>query len=72
MVCPLSGRRVLKLHCPGGRILFASRDHYRLGYACQRETTRDRAFSWTRKARRQIGGADNLTLALPSKPKWMR
>lgn len=71
-VCPSSGRYVLKLHCPLGTSRFASRKAYRLGYACQRESTRDRAFSRARKARRRLGGTDNLTLPIPDKPKWMR
>jgi hypothetical protein len=72
LIGPFTGRRALKLHCPQGREQFGSRQHYRLGYACQRETPRDRAFSRARKARRKIGGTDNLTLPLPPKPKGMR
>ena len=51
---------------------FASRRAYRLGYAVQRESPRDKAFRRARKARHKIGGADNLSLPLPGKPKWMR
>ncbi len=72
MLCPFSGRRVLKVHCPTGRDHFASRAYYRLGYACQRETRRDRDFRRARKARNRVGGSDNLALRLPGKPKWMR
>jgi hypothetical protein len=71
-VCPRMGELALRLHLPLGAERFASRRAYRLGYAVQRESPRDKAFRRARKARHKIGGADNLSLPLPGKPKWMR
>jgi hypothetical protein len=62
----------MHLHRPYGSNLFSSRHAYRLGYACQREGARDRAYRRARKARDKIGGSMNLSLPLPQKPKWMR
>jgi hypothetical protein len=71
-LCPHTGRRVMQLHRPYGTQFFSSRYAYRLGYACQREGHRDRAYRRARKARDRIGGSANLSLPLPQKPKWMR
>jgi hypothetical protein len=71
-ICPRTGELALRLHLPLGAKDFASRRAYRLGYAVQRESPRDKAFRRARKARHKIGGADNLSLPLPGKPKWMR
>jgi hypothetical protein len=71
-LCPSTGRRVMKLHLPYGAQVFASRQAYRLGYAVQRESPRDKAYRRARKARHRIGGGDNLAAPLPGKPKWMR
>lgn len=73
LVCPQTGRRVMKLHLPQGAQAFASRQAYRLGYAVQRESTSDQARRRARKARARIGGSPNLLDRLPTtKPKWMR
>jgi hypothetical protein len=72
LLCPSTGRRVMKLHLPFGARTFASRQAYRLGYAVQRESASDRARRRARKARQRIGGSPNLTEGLPGKPKWMR
>jgi hypothetical protein len=72
-ICPFSGRRVSKVYLPlVGPAAFASRHAYRLGYACQRESRRDRALRQARRARQKIGGGNNLSEPLPGKPKWMR
>jgi hypothetical protein len=71
-ICPRTGELALRLHLPRGASGFASRRAYRLGYAVQRESPRDKAFRRARKARHKIRGADNLSLPLPGKPKWMR
>lgn len=71
-ICPRTGRRAMKLHLPYGAHEFASRHAYRLGYAVQRESARDRAYRKARKARHRIGGSDNLAAPMPRKPKWMR
>jgi hypothetical protein len=72
LVCPRRGTSTLRLYLPLGARGFASREAYRLGYACQRESRRDQALRRARKARAKIGGSVNLTLPLPPKPKWMR
>ena len=46
--CPGTGKRAAKLFLPRGGHRFLSREAYRLGYACQRETRTDRVM---RKAR---------------------
>jgi hypothetical protein len=72
LLCPHTGRRVMKLHLPYGARIFASRQAYRLGYAVQRESAQDQAYRRARKARGRIGGSPNLVERLPAKPKWMR
>ena len=69
--CPLTDRRVLKLHLPNGATKFASRQAYRLPYDCQRETPRYRSLGRAWKARKRlesIGGIGDPCL----RPKWMR
>ena len=70
--CPYTGRCVTKLFLPRGGHRFWSRQGYRLGYACQRETTRDRLWRRARKIRRELEGGDNLMDDYPDKPKSMR
>ena len=43
LICPRTGRRVAKLYLPSGAFTFASRQAYRLAYACQREPGHERA-----------------------------
>ncbi|MGE0735306.1 MAG: hypothetical protein AB7P50_11190 [Alphaproteobacteria bacterium] len=71
-ICPLSGRRVTKLFLPNGGDRFASRQAYRLGYACQRETKIDRVHRQGRKLHRALGGDGEWMDGPPDKPKWMR
>jgi hypothetical protein len=72
-VCPATGRRVLKLYLPLGGSRFLSRQAYRLGYASQRESRRERLMRRARKLHRALGG-DGLALGhtAPPKPKGMR
>lgn len=44
MLCPFRHIRVGKLYLPPGGDRFASRQAWRLGYQCQRDAKRDRAF----------------------------
>jgi hypothetical protein len=69
--CPLTGRRVAKLHLPPGATKFASRHAYRLAYTSQRETPRDRALSRAFKARGRLGSEGGIGDYIP-KPKGMR
>lgn len=72
-VCPLTGRRVFKLYLPLGGWQFWSRQGYRLGYACQRETKADRRMRRARRLHRALGGdGEALGGELPPKPKGMR
>jgi len=43
-LCPKSGQRVAKLHCPPGQSSFASREAWKLGYRSQRIAHSDRPF----------------------------
>jgi len=72
-VCPATGRRVLKLYLPLGGSRFLSRQAYRLGYASQRESRRERLMRRARKLHRALGG-DGAALGqtAPPKPKGMR
>jgi hypothetical protein len=70
-VCPHSGKRVAKLYLPNGAFTFASRQAYRLAYACQREPTHDRALRRAFKLRAKLG-ADGGIGDYILKPKWMR
>jgi hypothetical protein len=70
-VCPRENRRVRKLYLPLGGRHFWSRDAYRLGYACQRETEYDRALRRARKLYLRLGG-DPADGEHPDKPKRMR
>lgn len=55
MLCPISGRRVGKLYLPPGGDVFASRQAWRLGYQCQRDARRDRAFERLFRLQRKMG-----------------
>ncbi len=72
--CPRTGRRVFKLYLPNGGHHFLSREVYRLGYACQRETYVDRLMRKARKLHRVLGGHGGAIgeEVAPPKPKWMR
>ena len=69
-VCPRTGRRAAKLHLPNGAFTFASRQAYRLAYACQREPAHDRALRSAFKLRAKLGGDGGIGDYFP-KPKWM-
>jgi hypothetical protein len=70
-ICPRTGRRATKLHLPDGAFMFASRQAYRLAYACQREPAHYRALRRAFKLRGKLGGTSGLEGYIP-KPKWMR
>jgi hypothetical protein len=70
-ICPRTGRRAAKLHLPNGAFTFASRQAYRLAYACQREPAHDRALRSAFKLRAKLGGDGGIGDYIP-KPKWMR
>jgi hypothetical protein len=70
-VCPRTGKRAAKLYLPDGAFTFASRQAYRLAYACQREPVHYRALRRALKLRGNLGGTGGLESYIP-KPKWMR
>ncbi len=70
-ICPQTGGRARKLYLPTGAFTFASRQAYRLAYACQRESARDRASRRAFKLRGKLGGEGGIGDSIP-KPKWMR
>ena len=63
--------RAAKLYLPNGAFTFASRQAYRLAYACQREPAHDRALRRAFKLRGKLGGEGGIEDYIP-KPKWMR
>jgi hypothetical protein len=70
--CPETGKRAAKLFLPRGGHRFLSREGYRLGYACQRETRTDRLMRKARRLHRGLGGkGDPLEEDSPEKPKGM-
>jgi hypothetical protein len=70
--CPGSGERAAKLYLPLGGHRFLSRQAYRLGYACQRETRSDRLMRKARKLHRALGGdGEAIDQEAPDKPKGM-
>jgi hypothetical protein len=71
-LCPRSGRTVSKLYLPRGAYRFASRQAYRLGYACQREGRMDRIQRQGMKRYAALGGEGNWLDEAPPKPKGMR
>jgi len=72
-LCPRTGSRAFVLYLPNGGYEFWSHAAYRLGYACQRETTTDRLMRRARKLNRALGGEGGaIGDQPPGKPKWMR
>jgi hypothetical protein len=70
-ICPRTGVRAAKLHLPDGAFTFASRQAYRLAYACQREPAHDRALRRAFKLRGKLGAEGGIGDYV-AKPKWMR
>ncbi len=72
MICPVSGRRVLKVYLPNGGQQFASRAAYRLGYACQRVDKLGNSHRRQAKLFRRLGAAyDGPMTEIPPKPARM-
>jgi hypothetical protein len=59
-VCLRTGRRAAKLYLPNGAFTFASRQAYRLAYACQREPAHDRALRRAFKLRGKLGAEGGI------------
>ncbi|MCA0911000.1 hypothetical protein [Qipengyuania gaetbuli] len=55
MICPYRGHRVGKLYLPPGGDRFASRQAWRLGYQCQRDSARDRPFERLFRLQKKLG-----------------
>lgn len=71
-VCPVTGKRVNKLHMPGGNARFASQAAHRLAYATQRQSPRDRATTRSFRLRKRLGDRSGGVGDYVAKPKWMR
>ncbi len=73
MLCPRSGRRVLKLYLPNGAQRFASRASMGLAYQVQRLDPMQKGHARLRRAYAKLGsGYTNLHQPIPDRPKWMR
>jgi hypothetical protein len=71
-ICPLSGKRVAKLHLPPGGTMFAAREEYRLGHRSQRITALDRSHERQRRIYRKLGADyDSFEQGTPPRPKGM-
>ena len=71
-ICPLSGRRVARLHLPPGATVFAARKAYRLAYRIQREARIDRTHARQRRLYGKLGGKyDHFEQLPPPRPKGM-
>jgi hypothetical protein len=71
-ICPVSGRRVAKLHLPPGGTLFAARRAYGLAYHSQRVTALDRSHDRLRQLYRRLSVQyEVFDQAIPPRPKGM-
>ncbi|OJY67139.1 MAG: hypothetical protein BGP16_18280 [Sphingobium sp. 66-54] len=70
MICPYGGIRVGKLYLPPGGDRFASRQAWRLGYQCQRDAARDRAFERLFRLQKKLGCDQGWEAGL-TRPKGM-
>lgn len=70
MRCPLTGKRVRKLHLPLGGERFASREALGLAYRVERLDRFDRPFEKMFRAQRRLGGMQGLGAGL-ERPKGM-
>lgn len=55
MICPISGKRVAKLHKPPAEARFAAREHWGLGYRIQRVSHANRPLERLFKLQRKCG-----------------
>ncbi len=69
--CPVTGRRVAKLHSPPGGDIFASRRAFGLAYRSQSERASERALTRTQDIRIKLGGDPSLAAPFPDKPQGM-
>ncbi len=72
MRCPVHRRRVKALFLPYGAAQFACREAWRLNYACQRRSAKDRALATAQRIRQQLGGDACVFDAFPERPARMR
>jgi len=70
MICPYRNIRVGKLYLPPGGDRFASRQAWRLGYQCQRDAKRDRAFERLFRLQRKLRSEQGFD-AFVTRPKGM-
>ena len=72
-ICPLSGRRVMKLYLPLGGTVFAARQAYRLKHDVTQMGTQDRRWRKMAKVAHQLGNDHPAPVdGPPPKPKGMR
>lgn len=72
-LCPVTGRRVAKLHLPAGGTIFASRQAFGLAYESQRDSAIQRSHTRQRRIFAKLGEEyECFEQPLPPKPKWMR
>lgn len=73
IVCPRSGRRVLKLYLPNGAQRFASRQVMGLAYQVQRLDPVQKGHARLARIFAKLGvHYHTLHQAIPARPKWMR
>ena len=73
MLCPRSGRRVLKLYLPDGAQRFAGRASLGLDYHVQRLDPVQRGHARLTRAYAKLGTPyEHLNQPIPPRPKWMR
>lgn len=73
IVCPRSGRRVLKLYLPNGADRFASRAALGLAYRVQRLDPIQKGHARLARAFAKLGARyDSIFQSVPVRPKWMR
>ena len=70
IICPYSGRRVLKLHLPPGGDRFASRQAWRLAYQSQRSARSFRPFDKLFRLQRKLSSSEGWG-SWPRRPKGM-
>ncbi len=73
ILCPRSGRRVLKLYLPNGAHRFAGREAMGLAYQSQRLDSIQSGHARLARAFAKLGvGYHSLHQPIPARPKWMR
>lgn len=73
LLCPDTGRRVLKLYLPDGAVRFRSRHALGLGYQCQRADPIEEGHARLGRLHAKLGGRyRHFRQSVPLRPKRMR